>query len=230
MRVCESLFCRTCFLAVLFSLSGSLGASGAEKPPQGPAAASEDALRDKIDQLQRELDALREELHRLRGRQDRPDPGKGAAAAALEEAPRPASEAAREPAAPAPAAGQQGQPAEPFAFADFSWLNGNSRTTESPLATKVFTGEFRADTSYILDFSHPKDATLVGTTESGRTGEVQVQQLGVGGDFSYNHVRGRLMTQFGLYSTMTPRNDASPARGQWDLAGAYRYLSEAYGG
>jgi hypothetical protein len=38
------------------------------------------------------------------------------------------------------------------------------------------------------------------------------------------------MTQFGLYSTMTPRNDASPARGQWQLDGAYRYLSEAYGG
>jgi len=38
------------------------------------------------------------------------------------------------------------------------------------------------------------------------------------------------MTQFGLYSTQTPRNDASPARGQWDLADAYRYVSEAYGG
>jgi hypothetical protein len=29
---------------------------------------------------------------------------------------------------------------------------------------------------------------------------------------------------------MTPRNDASPARGQWQLDNAYRYLSEAYGG
>ena len=38
------------------------------------------------------------------------------------------------------------------------------------------------------------------------------------------------MTQFGMYSTMTPRNDASPARGQWNLDNAYRYLSEAYGG
>ena len=38
------------------------------------------------------------------------------------------------------------------------------------------------------------------------------------------------MTQFGLYSETTPRNDASPARGQWDLADAYRYVSEAYGG
>jgi hypothetical protein len=38
------------------------------------------------------------------------------------------------------------------------------------------------------------------------------------------------MTQFGMYSTMTPRNDASTARGQWRLDDAYRYLSEAYGG
>jgi hypothetical protein len=120
--------------------------------------------------------------------------------------------------------------AEPFAFADFTWLNGTSRTKESPLDTKVFTGEFRADTSYIYDFNHPGDHTLVGTSESGRTGEIQVQQLGIGGDFHYDNVRGRLMTQFGMYSTMTPRNDASTGRGQWDLANAYRYLSEAYGG
>jgi hypothetical protein len=118
----------------------------------------------------------------------------------------------------------------PFAFADFTWLNGNSRTKESPLDSKVFTGEFRADVSYIYDFNHPQDHTLSGTSESGRTGEFQVQQLGVGGDFHYANVRGRVMTQFGLYSTMTPRNDASPGRGQWDLANAYRYLSEAYGG
>ena len=57
-----------------------------------------------------------------------------------------------------------------------------------------------------------------------------MQQLGVGGDFHYGNVRGRVMTQFGMYSTMTPRNDASPGRGQWNLADAYRYLSEAYGG
>ncbi len=38
------------------------------------------------------------------------------------------------------------------------------------------------------------------------------------------------MTQFGLYSQTTPRNDASPGRGQWNLDNAYRYVSEAYGG
>ena len=55
-------------------------------------------------------------------------------------------------------------------------------------------------------------------------------QLGVGGDFHFDNVRARLMTQFGMYSQTTPRNDASPARGQWNLDNAYRYVSEAYGG
>jgi len=127
-------------------------------------------------------------------------------------------------------AGEKAAPAEPFAFADFTWLNGNSRTHESPLDTKYFTPEFRADTSYIYDFAHPSDHTLVGSSESGRTGEVQLQQLGIGGDFHVGNVRGRLMTQYGMYSTMTPRNDGSPAVGQWQLADAYRYISEAYGG
>jgi hypothetical protein len=136
-----------------------------------------------------------------------------------------ASAAAETPVEPA-----KPKAADPFAFADFTWLNGNSRTSESPIDTKYFTGEFRADTSFIYDFNHPKDDTLVGSSESGRTSEFQVQQLGVGGDFHYDNVRGRLMTQFGLYSTQTPRNDASPARGQWNLADAYRYVSEAYGG
>jgi hypothetical protein len=119
---------------------------------------------------------------------------------------------------------------EPFAFADFTWLNGNARTKEVPLDTKFFTPEIRADVDYVYDFNHPKDDSIGGSSEVFRSDEVQVTQLGVGGDFHYDNVRARLMTQFGLYSETTPRNDASPARGQWDLDTAYRYVSEAYGG
>jgi hypothetical protein len=120
--------------------------------------------------------------------------------------------------------------ADPFAFADFTWLNGNSRQKDSILDSKYFTGEFTFDANYIYDFNNPGDHTLVGSSNAGRTDEVQVEQLGVGGDFHYNNVRGRVMTQFGMYSTMTPRNDASPSRGQWNLGNAYQYVSEAYGG
>src|SRR5438477_1663458 len=120
--------------------------------------------------------------------------------------------------------------ADPFAFADFTWLNGNSRTKDTPYATSFFTPELRADVDYNYSFSHPKDDTMSGSSEVFRHGEVQVTQLGVGGDVHYDNVRARLMTQFGLYSQTTPRNDASPARGQWNLDNAYRYISEAYGG
>src|ERR1700739_368275 len=119
---------------------------------------------------------------------------------------------------------------EPFAFADFTWLNGNPRTKQVPLDTKFFTPEIRADVDYVYDFAHPKDDTIGGSSEIFRSSEVQVTQLGVGGDFHYDNVSARLMTQFGLYSETTPRNDARPARGQWNLADAYRYISEAYGG
>jgi hypothetical protein len=120
--------------------------------------------------------------------------------------------------------------AEPFAFADWTWLNGNPRTKQPAFDSKFFTPEIRADVDYVYDFNHPKDDTIGGSSEVFRSDEVHVTQLGVGGDFHYDNVRARLMTQFGLYSQTTPRNDASPARGQWNLDNAYRYLSEAYGG
>ena len=122
------------------------------------------------------------------------------------------------------------QPAEPFAFADWTWLNGNARTKEAAFDSKFFTPEIRADVSYIYDFNNPRDNTIGGSSEVFRSGEVQVTQLGVGGDFHYDNVRARLMTQFGMYSQTTPRNDASVAHGQWNLDNAYRYVSEAYGG
>ncbi len=126
--------------------------------------------------------------------------------------------------------GAKAAKAEPFVFADFTWLTGNARTKESPMDTKFFTPEIRADVDYIYDFNHPKDNSIGGSSEVFRANEVQVTQLGVGGDFHYDNVRARLMTQFGLYSQTTPRNDASPSRGQWNLDNAYRYISEAYGG
>jgi hypothetical protein len=118
----------------------------------------------------------------------------------------------------------------PWAFGDFSWTPGGYAPTEHPLAFGPFTGEFRVDTVYHYNFNNPRDNTISGSSEVFRSNEVQVTQLGFGGDFLYKNVQARLMTQFGMYSTTTPRNDPSPAKGQWDLSDAYRYISEAYAG
>jgi hypothetical protein len=128
----------------------------------------------------------------------------------------------------APAWGAKG--AAPFSDADWTWLNGNPRTKDAAFDSKFFTPEVRADITYTYDFNRPKDDSIGGSSEIFRSNEIQVEQLGVGGDFHYDNVRARLMTQFGMYSATTPRNDASPAKGQWDLDTAYRYVSEAYGG
>ena len=118
----------------------------------------------------------------------------------------------------------------PFSDWDWTWLNGNPRTKEAAFDSKFFTPEVRADVSYTYDFNKPKDNSISGSSEIFRSNEIQLEQLGVGGDFHYDNVRARLMTQFGMYSETTPRNDPSPAKGQWDLSTAYRYVSEAYGG
>jgi hypothetical protein len=132
---------------------------------------------------------------------------------------------------PGAAAGEAKEPpAAPFAFADFSWAPGNAGASERPLTIGPFVGEFRLDDVYHYSFANPKDGTISGSSEVFRHGEFQVTQLGIGGDLLYKNVMGRVMTQFGMYSTTTPRNDASPGRGQWRLDDAYRYLSEAYGG
>jgi len=136
----------------------------------------------------------------------------------------------------APAADNQ----TPFAYGDFSWLNGSARTKDTVLDTKFFTPEVRFDTHYMEDFNQPIDHTIVGSTESFRSGEVQIEQASVGGDFHWENVRGRILFMEGLFATTTPRNDASSATGsapgntggvgQWDLQNAYKYVSEAYGG
>ena len=145
----------------------------------------------------------------------------------------PAMQAAAPPPAAAPAPPEIGAQTttkgEPF-DGDWTWLNSNGHAVDSPMSTKYFTPEFRADANYILDYNHPHDDTMGGATESFRSDEWQLEQISIGGDIRINNVRGRILTMNGLFATTTPRNDASPSRGQWDLAGAYKYVSEAWGG
>jgi len=77
-----------------------------------------------------------------------------------------ASAAPQEKASTAPAK------AEPFAFADFTWLTGNARTNGSPMDTKFFTPEIGADGDYVYDLIHPKDNAISGTSEIFRANEV----------------------------------------------------------
>ncbi len=169
----------------------------------------------------------------LPGTLDKPDPSKTVASLCM-----PQSASAMPTPTAAPASGAQNQaPAAPavdlqtpFAFGDFTWLNGTPRNKDVVLDTPFFTPEVRFDSHYMEDFNQPIDHTIVGATESFRSGEVQVEQISVGGDFHWQNVRGRVLYMMGLFTSTTPRNDASFGVGQWDLRSAYKYTSEAYGG
>jgi len=119
---------------------------------------------------------------------------------------------------------------EPFAYADWTWLNGTARNKDVVWDSKFFTPEVRFDTNFVSSFNHPKDDSLGGSTEIFRSNEVQVEQISFGGDFHWQNVRGRVLTLGGMFGVTTPRNDGSVGRGQWDLRGAYKYFAEAYGG
>ncbi len=178
--------------------------------------------------------------------QDAPPPAGDAAAAAPPAAappapvaappatPLPAPPAAAPPPAPNLEAGvappPDDKPAEPFAFGDFTWLEGNSRQHKSVLDTPYFTPEILFDVNYTSSLNHPIDNTVVGSTALSRNQEFTLAFMGFGGDFHYENARGRIMTQFGVRSTLVPRNDFSTYRGQFDLQTALRYVSEAYGG
>jgi hypothetical protein len=127
---------------------------------------------------------------------------------------------------PAPAVDTQ----TPFAVGDVGWMNGTTRATAPIFDTKFFTPEVRFDVNYLQDFNNPKDHTIVGSTEEFRSGEFQLEQVSLGGNFHWEGVQARFLSMLGLYSVTTPRNDASLGVGEWDLQGAYKYLSEANAG
>jgi hypothetical protein len=144
--------------------------------------------------------------------------------------PAPAAPAAAAAPAPPEIPAQTTTKGEPFP-GDWTWLNSNGHATDSPMSTKYFTPEFRADANYTIDYNHPEDDTLGGSTETFRSDEWQLEQVSIGGDIRIDNVRGRFLCLCGgLWSVTTTRNDPSVVRGTWDLSGAYKYIAEGWGG
>ncbi|MBL7849833.1 MAG: porin [Cyclobacteriaceae bacterium] len=127
--------------------------------------------------------------------------------------------------------GAQSPSKVPFQGIDQTWQNGADRRDSSVFSeAKYFIPSVLLDINYNYSFNAPIDNTVVGSTALARHNEVQLSALHVGGDFTYDHMRARVMLQFGTRTTLVPRNDYSSYRGQYDLASVYRYLSEAYAG
>jgi hypothetical protein len=131
----------------------------------------------------------------------------------------------------APESGPEVDTQTPWANVGYvGWMNGTSREKSPIFDTKFFTPEVRLDINYLQSLNRPIDHTIDGSTEEFRSGEFQIEQVSLGGDFHWDNVRARFLSMFGMFATTTPRNDASNAVGQWQLSDAYRYFSEANAG
>lgn len=122
------------------------------------------------------------------------------------------------------------QKGEPLDGMDVTWWNGGDRRAKPTFVGKFFTPVVMVDANYSYSFTDPVDNTVVGSTALARNNEMQVSAAHLGGDFYYKGARAHIVTQFGTRSTVIPRNDYSPYRGQYQLADVYRYLSEANAG
>ena len=121
-------------------------------------------------------------------------------------------------------------PAEPFAFGDFTWMNGTNRQSKPLLEMPYITLSAVVDVNYSYSLNRPVDDTIVGSTVTGRHNEVNVLLGSLGVDLHYKNVRGALSTQLGNYASLVPPNDPSTQRGQYDLQTAFKYIREAYAG
>jgi len=129
-----------------------------------------------------------------------------------------------------PAIAQETEPVKekiPFEGIDQTWQNGSDRRDSSVFKNKYFTPVIMADVNYNYGFNNPIDNTVVGSTALARHNEMQVSAVNLGGDFSFQNARARIVTQFGTRSTVIPRNDVSIYRGQYHLDDIYRFLPEA---
>ena len=122
------------------------------------------------------------------------------------------------------------QKGEPLEGMDFTWLNGGDRRSTPTLAGKYFTPIIMVDANCTHSFNNPIDNTVVGSTALSRNNEIQIANSNFGGEFTYGQARAHIVTQFGMNSTVIPRNDLSIYKGQYQLADIYRYLGEANAG
>jgi hypothetical protein len=217
--------------------AAEIGSENRELPP-GPTTAPDPdmspAVAKELATMKAEIEQLKAELKGRAATEPAPDSTPGSATKATNLAP---STATADPAVPVAqqaadtaAKPEKPEPSVPFAYADWTWLNGTARNKDAVWDSKFFTPEIRFDTNFVSSFNHPQDDTIGGSSEIFRSNEIQVEQISFGGDFHWQNVRGRVLTMGGMFGVTTPRNDASPGRGQWDLRGAYKYFSEAYGG
>lgn len=119
-------------------------------------------------------------------------------------------------------------PPAPFAWGDFTWVNGQSRQKDFPLAFgKYLTLDLYLDVYYAFSLNRPYDDTITGSSTLSRHNELQINLASIGVSWSYRHVIGKLALQYGTMINIVQDLDGSVARGRGISAANLRYIREA---
>lgn len=192
-------------------------------PAQTAAANEVQALREEVRELKARLAGLESRLDAFSPASPAPvSPVVGAAPPAGPVAQAsPGGASVAEEATPNPA---------PFAFGDFTWMNGQSRQKSQPLSNSFATVNLYLDTYYGYSFNHPKDDTIVGSGAVGRDTEWQINNATIGLDTNYKNVIGKITLQAGNQIAVTQDLDQTVNRGRNLSIANNKYIGEAVAG
>jgi hypothetical protein len=215
--------------AILFSgASGRLHAQPAAVNPEVQA------LRDEVNELKKRLAYMESRLETIASA-PAPVPAPVVAAAPAP-APAPAAPVVAAAVPPPPVSGAPLAPvpdnakAVPFAFGDFTWMNGQSRQKSQPLSNSIATVSLYLDTYYGYSFNQPRDNTIVGSGAVGRNTEFQINNATIGIDANYKNVIGKITLQTGNQLAVTQDQDLTVNRGRNLTVANNKYIGEAVAG
>jgi Putative beta-barrel porin-2, OmpL-like. bbp2 len=146
-----------------------------------------------------------------------------------------------EPSTPAPAAHAAAAPSAattttegspPFAWGDFTWLNGQSRQKDFPLKAfgDAVTLSLYLDFNYAYSANHPRDNTITSTASVPRHNEIGINLVSIGFDWNYKNIIGRISLQWGEMLGVVQDLDGTAARGRSLAIHNLRYIREAVAG
>jgi hypothetical protein len=118
----------------------------------------------------------------------------------------------------------------PFAFGDFTWMNGQSRQKSQPLSNSFAAVNLYLDTYYGYSFNQPRDETIIGSGAVGRNTEWQINNATIGIDTNYKNVLGKITLQAGNQLAVTQDLDGTVNRGRNLSVANNKYIGEALGG
>ena len=125
----------------------------------------------------------------------------------------------------------------PFDGMDLTWINGQSRISNSILCLKdkktgeaIITGTGYLDADYNYSFANPIDNTNTISSTIGRHNEVHINLASVGVDVAYKNMIGRILLQYGAMQHIVQELDESVYRGRNTGTGNLKFIREGAAG